>query len=111
MINNDPIADWANPIVCLSIFFMVIFYLSKMRIIAASISRIANVTKMNMKNGLFDWAIRISGSIRLRNIRRIMPTRIRLETIRNPPRAMYSLALFRIQFTWDHFGLKQDNLY
>gem|GEM_PF-6940307 len=82
-----------------------------MRIIAANKSRIANVTKMNMKKGLFDWAIKISGSIRLRNIRRIMPTRIRLETIRNPPSPMYNLALFRIRFTWDYLGLKQDDLY
>lgn len=55
--------------------------------------------KIIVKSDAFDELVKISISIKLKKIKRMMPTKIKLVTIKNPPRAILSRVMFRIQLT------------
>jgi hypothetical protein len=95
-----PIVVCATPIVFASVFLAFIdFHLLSRRIIPAIKSDIPMARNSNVKTAVLVWSEKTPTSIKFNTIRKTVPVKIRLVTIRKPPMATLSLTSFRIHFT------------
>ena len=78
--------------------FITVHFLRR-RIIPAAKSKIPMARNISVNRDVVTWSEKTPTSIMFSNIRKIVPVKIRLVTIRNPPMATLSLTSFRTLFT------------
>jgi hypothetical protein len=81
-------------------------YLFRRRIIPAMKSSIPMVRNISVNIDEVAWSAKTSTLIMFSKMRKIVPVRIRLVTIRKPPMATLSLTSLRVQVTPDGKGRK-----
>jgi len=95
-----PIAVWVTPTIFerIRLAFITVHFLRR-RIIPAMKSNIPMARNISVNTDVVAGSAKTPTSIIFSNIRKIVPVKIRLVTIRKPPMATLSLTSFRILFT------------
>jgi hypothetical protein len=95
-----PIAVCVKPTIFEKVLlaFITVHFLRR-RIIPAAKSNIPMARNISVNTDMVAWSAKTPTSIMFSNIRKIVPVKIRLVTIRKPPMATLSLTIFRIMFT------------
>jgi hypothetical protein len=97
---KPPMAVWVKPTIFERILLAFInVHLFSRRIIPAMKSNIPIVRKISANSDRVTWSVKTSTSIMFNNVKKIVPVKIRLFSIRKPPMATLSLTSFRIWFT------------
>jgi hypothetical protein len=97
---NPPMAVCVKPTIFERILLAFInVHLFRRRIIPATKSNIPMARNTSVNSDMLAWSAKTLTSIMFKNMRKNVPVKIMLVTIRKPPMATLSLTSFRIQFT------------